>query len=195
MKSLLGGYSQYPQFTEEEMSSENLDASFKQHKTLEAWAGSMREDGGAEGREGPRPSQSVFSVPFDLSANPKLLPFIVTICLASTKSSLLCCFDGDWLVLNCTFHVRVYFPATTLWAKNIPVRDSKHDLQQSTDFLDSWKPIISCHKKLRQRRARPYPRTRGDQSPSSLWNSHFQCALITEVSKIQLCNNGQLLLP
>ena len=35
MKSLLGGYSQYPQFTEEETNSENSDASFKQDKTLE----------------------------------------------------------------------------------------------------------------------------------------------------------------
>jgi hypothetical protein len=34
VRSLLGGYSQYPQFTGEETDSENLDASFKQDKTL-----------------------------------------------------------------------------------------------------------------------------------------------------------------
>lgn len=146
----------------------------------------------SRGKRGPKALTECLFCPFALSANPKLLPFIVTICLASTKSSLLCCFDRDWLVLNCTFHVRVYFPVTTLWAKSIPVRDSKHDLQQSIDFLDSWKSV-SCHKNLKQRQARPYPRTRGDQSPSSLWNSHFQYALITEVSKTQLC--GKLILP
>lgn len=171
------------------MSSENLDASFKQHKTLEAWAGCMREDGG----RGPKALTECLFCPICSFCKPK-------------ASSLYCHhlsgFHKAIFIVLLWWRLtgpKSYLPCKSLLSSHHPL-GQEHSCEglkawpPTKHFLDSWKPV-SCHKKLRQKQARPYPRIRGDQSPSSLWNSHFQCALITEVPKTQLCNNGQLILP
>ena len=63
--------------------------------------GRGRRDGSEEKMEEQREEKAqgphrvfVLSL-FALSANPKLLPFVATMFLASTKSYLFCCFDWD----------------------------------------------------------------------------------------------------